>query len=224
MPQPDPTLALTLQRPVSAPHRWFLGSIMILTIALGWQYPVIGYVVPVAMAAGIGGSFARGRYVCGNFCPRGSFFDTFFRLVGGNRPVPPLLRSLPLRWTIFTLLMGFMAWQITLNPADPLHWGFVFWMACTVTTAVGLGLGLLYRARSWCVICPVGTMANAIGGHTWPLRIDTGCRACGSCERHCPMGLTIASHREAGLLPHRDCIKCSSCVDSCRAGALSFPQ
>jgi len=223
MPQHDASLSITLQKPVSAVHRWILATIMILTVALGWRYPAIGFAVPVAMVAGIGGSLLRGRYVCGTFCPRGSFFDTLFRLVGGTQPIPAPLRTMPVRWGILAVLMGFMAWQISRNPGDPLHWGFVFWMACAVTTAAGIGLGLFYHARAWCVICPVGTMANAIGGGKWQLQIDPGCGSCGACERHCPMGLTIAAHRDGGTLPHRDCLKCSSCADACPKGALTFP-
>lgn len=217
-------ISLPFQKPVAATHRWVLALIMLLTIAVGWRYPLVGFVVPAAMAASIAGSFFRGRYVCGNFCPRGSFFDTLFRLVGGPRDVPALLRGSAFRWAFLALLMGFLGWQISRNPADPAHWGFVFWMACALTTGIGIVLGLAFRARTWCLVCPVGTMANAIGGGRWQMTIAESCAGCGSCERHCPMGLTIAAHRQEGTLPHRDCLKCSSCVDACPQNALDWPS
>lgn len=208
--------------PASDTHRWILAMVMLVTVVFGWKWPVLGFTVPVAMVAGVAGSLLRGRYVCGNICPRGSFYDTFYRFVGGNRPVPPLLKDMRFRWAMVAILMTSVALQIAQDPTDPMHWGMVFWRVCAVTTAVGVVLGRIYSARTWCSFCPVGTMANAIGGEKDRLQIGSNCRSCGVCERACPMDLSIASHKSDGVLPHRDCLKCSSCVDSCKVGALSF--
>jgi polyferredoxin len=215
------TLALT--QPVKDAHRWALAGIMLTVIAIGWKYPALGFIVPLAMVTGIAGSFSRGRYVCGNLCPRGSFYDTVFRLMGGTRRIPELVQRPAFRWTVLAGLMGFMALQIARKPADPLHWGYVFWLACVLTTAVGVVFGTVYRARTWCAFCPVGTMAATFGGGNHQLQIAETCRSCGVCEGSCPMGFVIAEHREVGILPHRDCLKCSACVDSCSRSALNWP-
>ena len=52
-----------------------LWPIVVIVIAFGWQYPWLGYSVPVVMLMGMVGGFVRGRYVCGYLCPRGAFFD-----------------------------------------------------------------------------------------------------------------------------------------------------
>jgi len=210
--------------PAADVHRWILASVMLVTIAFGWKWPMLGFTVPVAMVVGIGGSFLRGRYVCGNICPRGSFYDTLFRLIGGSRPVPSFLTSMRFRWGVLAILMSLMALQIAQNPGDPLHWGRVFWLVCLVTTAVGVALGLYYRPRTWCSFCPVGTMANAIGGDKDQLVIGASCKSCGVCEKSCPMDFSIVGHKAEGVLPNRDCLKCSSCVASCKVGALSFAK
>lgn len=209
--------------PTRAAYRWLLASVMIIVIAFGWKYPLLGFAVPAAMFMGIATGFFRGRYACGNLCPRGSFFDTLYAQVAGSRPVPALLRSMSVRWPVVSLLMGFMTVRLLDNPADPMHWGRVFWFMCAVTTAVGLVLGRLYNTRAWCSVCPVGTLANAAGGDRGALRIAADCSACRRCEGNCPMGLSIAEHRSVGVLPHRDCIRCSSCQTVCPRGALDWP-
>jgi polyferredoxin len=196
---------------------------MLVSLILGWKFPVLGYVVPVSMAAGIAGGLMRGRYVCGNFCPRGSFLDTFFRPFGGSRPIPPILFSAPLRWTLMALLMGFMVVRLAQDPGNPMHWGEVFWSMCLITSLAAFVLGALYHPRSWCALCPVGTMASALGKGKYQLEIAASCSACDRCSQSCPFGLPISQHREAGALPHADCLKCSACVGSCPKGALSFP-
>lgn len=210
-------------QPVSAPHRWLLALFMTTIIAIGWKYPVLGFGVAAAMLTGMAGGLFRGRYVCGNICPRGSFFDTFFRFVSGTRPVPALLQDIRFRWLTLALLMGFMASQIARNPGDPMHWGKVFWLMCATTTTLGVLLGMVFRARTWCSFCPVGTMAAAIGGGKEQMLIDDSCRSCKACENHCPMGLAIVDYRETGTIPHRDCIKCAACQDACPTSALSWP-
>jgi polyferredoxin len=217
-------MTLPTLSPVRDLHRWLLAAIMLGTILFGWKYPVLGFTVPAAMVIGMGGGLLRGRYVCGNICPRGSFYDTLFRYFGGTRPVPALFSSMKFRWGVMTVLMSLMGLQIAQNPGDPLHWGRVFWLVCAVTTGVGVLLGTIYRARTWCTFCPVGTMANALGGSKDQLQISHDCRECGRCEKQCPMDLSIVSHKAAGTLPHRDCLKCSSCKDACPTGALSWPS
>jgi polyferredoxin len=196
---------------------------MLAVIVLGWHYPYLGFMVPLTMVSVIAPATARGRYGCGNLCPRGSFYDTIFQKFGGNRPVPPLFFNTTFRWLIMGSLMGFMALQISRAPADPLHWGRVFWFVCAATTAVGVLLGLIYRARTWCTICPAGTMALSVGGsNNYQLSINGNCKSCGICEKSCPMGFTTANELNAGGDPHNDCLKCSSCVTACPSAALSW--
>jgi len=204
--------------------QWLLAPVMILTVALGWKYPLLGFIVPVAMAAGMIGGFFRGRYVCGNLCPRGSFIDRILSRFGGERPIPTLFRNLPFRWGVFAFLMGFMAWRLSLDPTSWRHWGTVFWSMCALTTGIAVIVGLIYHPRSWCAFCPVGTSANALGGHKQPLEISSGCRECGKCEKVCAMNLEIVRHKPAGVVAERDCLRCSECVAACPAAALKWPE
>ena len=205
--------------------QWGLLSIVVVTIGLGWRLPWLGFSVPIVMITGVLVSLVRGRYVCGNLCPRGAFYDRLVARFSRRREVPSWLRSMPFRWTVFALLMGFMVFRVAQNPLDPMHWGRVFWLMCVVTTGIGVPLALLHHPRTWCAFCPIGTVQNALGGGRGRLRIDAeACRACRICEAACPMGLAIAEHREAGVVPHRDCAKCSECIAVCPVGALDWPS
>jgi ferredoxin-type protein NapH len=199
--------------------------VVLVTIGLGWWIPWLGFSVPIVMITGVAVSLFRGRYVCGNLCPRGSFYDRIVSRFSRRREISQWLRSMPLRWTLFAVLMGLMVLRILQSPLDPLHWGRVFWMMCVVTTAVGIPLALYYHPRAWCSFCPIGTAQAVLGRGKLLLRIDgDACRACGNCETSCTMGLSIAEHRDVGVLPHRDCVKCSECIAVCPADALAWPS
>jgi polyferredoxin len=199
-----------------------LWVIVAITIIGGLFYPLLGFVVPVVMLTGIIGGFFKGRYVCGWLCPRGAFLDRILRPVSPEREIPAWLRGRVFRWVIFASLMGFMIWQISLNPGDAYHWGRVFVRICIITTAIGVVLALFVNPRTWCSFCPVGTMQSAVGGSKAPLKIDDGCVECRACERACPMSLAIVDRGENGELRLPDCLKCSECQLACPKNLLHF--
>lgn len=210
--------------PTSASHRWVLASVMLAVLALGWKYPLLGFVVPIAMLTGMIGGALRGRYVCGNICPRGSFFDTFFAKFGPSRPIPEKLLGIKLRSLVMIGLMSFMTFRLAQNPGNLEHWGLVFWQMCAITTAAAMVMGFLYRPRTWCAVCPVGTIGNLAGGEKYQLTIAESCRSCSLCEKSCPMGHQIADFKDRGFVRERDCLQCSTCVNVCPATALALEK
>jgi ferredoxin-type protein NapH len=205
--------------------QWFLAPVVILTIGLGWKYPLLGFAVPIVMIMGMVGGFLNGRYVCGNLCPRGSFFDRLISHISFHKTIPAFARQMPLRWVIFAAMMGFMVWRISLNPGDWHHWGKTFWMMCVITTTIGVVLGIWLHPRMWCAFCPMGTMQNAFGGHKQLLLIDAAkCKQCRACEKACPFQLAIVQDKDKGRLTSRDCLKCPECIAVCPVKALAWPQ
>jgi polyferredoxin len=201
-------------------YRWGLALVMLLVLGGGWKYPFLGFVVPVVMISGLFGASFRGRIVCGKFCPRGSFFDTWFKPLGGSARIPPLLTSPRFRWSILVLLFSFMGFQLASDAGDPAHWGLVFWRVCLITSLIALTVGVIYRPRAWCSFCPMGTIQGAIAGTKHPLRIAPSCAGCGICEKSCPMGYEIAKFRENGRVANSDCLHCGECSAACPLHAL----
>ncbi len=204
--------------------QWVLAPITILVIALGWKYPLLGFAVPLVILTGIIGAFINGRYVCGHLCPRGAFFDRTIAPISPSKPIPAFLRTKPLRWTLVFLLMGLMIYQIAQNPRDAYHWGRVFWLMCVITTSVGVILGVIHP-RTWCALCPIGTIQAAIGGGKGELLINPDiCRECKACENACPINIPIVKHKAEGVVREPDCLRCPECIKVCPVGALNWPD
>jgi len=205
--------------------QWCVLPVVIVTWALGWKYPWLGFSVPLVMLAGIVGATVRGRYVCGNLCPRGAFFDRMLAPLTRRRTIPAFFRSVMFRVAVLAAFMALMVFRVSGNPADPMHWGRVFWFMCLATTGIGVLLAIFFHPRVWCAFCPAGTLQNAIGGGKGQLRIDADkCKECGLCEKACPFDLPIVKYKEDGRVRERDCLKCSECVEACPTDALSWPS
>jgi len=50
--------------------------------------------------------------------------------------------------------------DIGVVPGWVVHLGFRAYSMMVTTTIIGLLVGYLYRPKSWCVICPMGTLSS----------------------------------------------------------------
>jgi len=203
--------------------RYGLGFLLPLIIALGYFYPLIGYSMLICMFAAIGFSFFKGRYWCYTYCPRGIFFDEYLEKISLGKKVPGLFRHLGFRVMWIMILMSMLSFRFIQSGGNVFAFGKALWMLLTVTTIVGLGLGLVYNTRIWCMFCPVGTMSNWFGKGKYPVKIKGDkCIDCNTCYEDCPMEINASTYKDLGYVNDGDCIKCKHCTVSCPESALSL--
>lgn len=156
---------------------------------------------------------------------RGSFWDSYLSRLSLKRRVPRFFRHNAWRLFWLALLMTVMTVMVILNWGDWYRMGLIpFWMILTVTTVVGLGFGILYNQRTWCMFCPVGTMANWMGRGKHLLRVSSECLGanCKLCYKTCRMQIHPGTYKDAGVVKHGDCLKCSRCIEVCPKEALTW--
>ena len=202
----------------------FLGTGFLILLGAGWLYPLIGYFIPACMVLGVGLAAFRGRSWCDWLCPRGSFEDALVARISRQRRIPEVLRRTPVRVGVLTLLMGLLSFQIIRLWPDPWAIGGAFILLLTITTAVGVVLGVIYQQRTWCYLCPIGTMSNWVGKNRRPLILaPEHCLECSLCAKNCPMQLAPVALKDQPAMAHRgDCLKCRLCVTACPSAALTF--
>ncbi|MGM5488343.1 MAG: 4Fe-4S binding protein [Nanobdellota archaeon] len=205
--------------------------ILLWVISLGGLfYPYLGYIVPVMMATLLILSFYRGRYWCGNICPRGSFFDIIVKRIFRVKDVPPFFRSNLFRVSFLIFFFMLFGWRLSrvMASQDPVaQLGFIFVTVCLFTTIIGFVLATLYSPRSWCIFCPMGTLQSFI--HSFRSKgkginiKEEACIKCATCSRVCPMHLEpFRDALASGSVKHLDCIKCGLCIQKCPTGALEY--
>ncbi|MEI6241924.1 MAG: 4Fe-4S binding protein [Chlamydiota bacterium] len=203
-------------------RRWFLSSVVVVVISLGWKYPFLGFSVPIVMLGAVSFGFFKNRYFCGHLCPRGSFFDHWISLISRKKRIPRWLFSSLFRWTVLFFLMGFMGFRLFFA-TDLYSVGRVFWMMCAVTTGIGIFFGIWIHPRMWCSFCPIGTLQKIFSSKKTFLTLDTvKCKSCRLCEKKCPLQLPIIDKGKEGLkivLP--DCMRCEKCIHACSVRAIS---
>ena len=65
--------------------------------------------------------------------------------------------------------------------------------------------------------CPAGACTSLL-----QYKIDAAkCKGCTLCARNCPVNAIIGKVKEAHLIDTNKCIKCGTCIDKCKFGAIS---
>ena len=205
--------------------QFFLGSIFIVLVVAGWFLPVIGYFIPLCMVAGVGVAAVKGRKWCDWYCPRGAFADTFLKAISPKKRIPRWIRGPAVRIGLLLFLMAMLTVQIVRLWPDFLAIGGFFIILLTVTTVIGIVLALTLHQRSWCYVCPIGTLSSWVGGNRYGLIMsEAACINCKLCSKACPMQLSPWEMKEAPAMAYgADCLKCGLCIASCPNDALSFP-
>jgi polyferredoxin len=198
----------------------------------GGQFVPKTHLANLVLALGlISGVLAAGGAFCGWVCPFGAVQDGLTwaraRLRLPELRVPARLDQV-LRFGRY-LVLGLILYQ-TINTGklwfagyDPyrtlfgLEWAFEFnpaehWVAYLVTGVVLAASFLMERA--WCrYLCPLGGLISFLGNFSL-LRIrrnGASCKACGVCERPCPVKLNVATVNAISS----NCIGCLACVQAC---------
>jgi len=148
-------------------------SIVFLLILIGVYFnPLFGFFVPACMLAGIGTGYFYGRKWCDWACPRGSFYEDCLVHVSQKRPIPAIFYSNKFKIAALVLLLGIFIYFTYSYWRYPLILGRSYGLILTVTTLIGIGLGLYFRPRVWCAFCPVGSMAGWLGAANKKNKID----------------------------------------------------
>lgn len=199
---------------------WFLPIVII----GGIFWPYLGFLVMAMMVFFLILSAFRGRYWCGWLCPRGSFLERVFAPLSPKRKIPPVFRNRTFRWSLFAVLMGFMIFRLITSGGALAKIGFVFVTMCIITTVIAIILGLIFKPRTWCAVCPMGTLQGVIGRKKKLLKVSDECTDCKACEKVCPIGTAPSSFKTQGAVPSVDCLRCPECVVKCARNALDFNE
>jgi len=198
--------------------------LLIAFIAFGMFDLRFAVIAAICMVAPIIVSIYKGRFWCGNLCPRGNFYDNVVSKFSNKRKVPNFLKSYYFRAVVLIFMMTMFTLGIKKNWGDLYGIGMVFYRIIVVTTIIGIVLSLVYNHRTWCHFCPMGTMASVISKFRKSkkvLQVSSSCVSCKLCEKKCPLGI-VPDDYKGDVLSHPDCIQCGKCVTACPKKSIGY--
>lgn len=107
----------------------------------------------------------EGKVHCSKYCPRGSFLGKFLEKLSLQNQLPAYLRTKKAKNILLVIM-------ITVFSFSMYHTGFVFdKMAFAIlrfmamSFIIGIIMGIFFKPRSWCVVCPMGHGAGLISNY-----------------------------------------------------------
>jgi len=183
-------------------------------------------VAVICMIAPVVVSIFKGRFWCGNLCPRGNFYDNVVSKFSNKKNPPKFFKYYYFRAAVLILMMTMFTIEIKENWGNLYGIGMVFYRMIIVTTVIGMVLSLFYNHRTWCHFCPMETLAYIVSkfrNNKSVLQVSNTCVSCKVCEKKCPLGIVPYDYK-GDVLSHPDCIQCGKCVTACPRKAIGYDK
>jgi polyferredoxin len=124
------------------------------------RFGVLGFIcMTVPMYHAIKG---RGKVHCSHYCPRGSLLGNFLKNISLQNNLPKKLRGKSVKNVLLVLMMTMFS--ISLIHAGPnfSKVAFAVFRLMMASLALGIVMGVIFKPRSWCQVCPMGYATGLI--------------------------------------------------------------
>lgn len=142
----------------------YLSILFILLVAAGGAfYPLVGLFVPGLILLALSSNFVSRRWFCRSACPNGRALSTGLGAISRRAVLPRKLRSPGVRQALCAFML-FCLVNLLLRFGGPIEAAArVFWAVYLVSIGISIPMGIYFRPRAWCAICPMGTLQSTIG-------------------------------------------------------------
>lgn len=139
---------------------WIFMITFFLLSALDIRFGILGLIcmmIPLYHAVK-----GRGKVHCSHHCPRGSLFGNFLKYISLDNNLPSNLKSKTAKNILLAFLLVMFTISLITSGLDINKIGFVIFRLMIVSTILGIIMGVLFKPRSWCQVCPMGYTTGLI--------------------------------------------------------------
>ncbi len=104
----------------------------------------------------------EGKAHCAKYCPRGSFLGRFLERISLGNNLPAKFRSRKVKHIMLVLMVGLLSFSLSHTGFVFSHVAFVLLRFMFMSFMVGILMGVVFKPRTWCQVCPMGHAAGLI--------------------------------------------------------------
>ena len=143
--------------------REILSVLFVAAVAVGGFFqPLVGFGVAAMLILALVMNFNKPRSFCSSACPRGTALGFALSQVSLRRPMPPFMRTDRVRRVLCAFMMICVIGSAFRLRSDMGGLGAFFWGLCIVSLSAGVLLGIIFKPRAWCAVCPMGTLQDTL--------------------------------------------------------------
>ena len=144
-----------LKRRVHTDWSWIL---MIAFFILSVVNVYFGFFGLICMAKPMYHAFkGRGKIHCSHYCPRGAILGRGLKNFSFNNNLPDWMRKKNFKNTIIILMVFMFGLSLIKAGGDLEKTAFAVTRLMIASTVVAVIMGIFFKPRAWCQVCPMGT-------------------------------------------------------------------
>ncbi|WP_069998307.1 4Fe-4S binding protein [Cellulosilyticum sp. I15G10I2] len=148
---------MTKKRKSHQKWSWIFMIAFILLSIIDFRFGILGIIcMTTPMVLALRGA---GKAHCSYYCPRGSLLGRFLQNISFQHNLPKWAKSNRIK----NILLIIMISMLTLGMIHAnregfnlMQTGFTLFRFMTVSLGVGVIMGVIFKPRSWCQVCPMG--------------------------------------------------------------------
>jgi hypothetical protein len=132
---------------------WIIMLSFILLSILDIRFGLLGVIcMTMPMYHAIRG---RGKIHCSHYCPRGSILQKFLNQISFKN-APHLTIRKHGKKVLLTIMISLFSFSMYHAGPNIYRIGFALFRFMTASLALGVIMGIIFKPRSWCQVCPMG--------------------------------------------------------------------
>ncbi|KDR95572.1 hypothetical protein SAMN02745945_01423 [Peptoclostridium litorale DSM 5388] len=104
----------------------------------------------------------RGKVHCSHYCPRGSLLGKFLKNISLNQTMPKWMNTKYFKNSLLLLMMAMFTVSLIHSGGDFTKISFAIFRLMSASLALGIAMGVIFKPRSWCQVCPMGHATGII--------------------------------------------------------------
>lgn len=98
----------------------------------------------------------RGKIHCQKYCPRGSLLGRMLESVSLQNQLPKFMTTKKFKNGLLILMLSVFSFAMYHAGFNYKHIAFAMFRFMTMSLVIGILMGIFFKPRSWCVVCPMG--------------------------------------------------------------------
>jgi len=104
----------------------------------------------------------QGKKNCSHLCPRGSFLTKFMDKISMSKTAPKWFFKKQTKYAILILVFAVFILSVISTHGDVEKIAFIIFRMIVLTSIIAVVLGVIYKPRTWCAVCPMGHLSGEI--------------------------------------------------------------
>lgn len=104
----------------------------------------------------------EGKVHCQKYCPRGSLLGKFLDKVSMKNNHPKFMTTKQFKNALLILMLTVFSLSMAHTGGDFTKIAFAMFRFMTMSLIIGILMGIFYKPRTWCIVCPMGHATGLI--------------------------------------------------------------